>query len=439
VTSRGSWYLATVMLAGILAAVAGLLPVTFEPPIDLPHVVLLLGLAAFAAVLVFLRLVRPTRQATSGVGALVLFGALVLTSPEVVVLVLALVAIDIGCRPRGQRPPWFVIGFNAAQLMLAALAAHAVYAASSGHLGAETASGAVIAAVPAVVGFAAVDYGLLWGVHRFVEPLEGGFWATVTKDVIEEAALLTIVALAFVAWSVQPWLAVLALGPFVFFWRFYRTISRLEVANARLTETQNQAIDGLVQALAARDNEVSGHSVRVAYSTSLLARAIGLDPATEEYENIIRGALLHDVGKIAIRDAVLQKPGSLTQDEWTEMREHSIRGFELVEAYPFLAAAAEIVLTHHERWDGKGYPRGLAAEQIPLGARLFAIADTFDAITAPRPYRPARSRTEAVEEIVRCSGAQFEPAAVERFLTVCDQFPVAIQEFPPRLAQSVPA
>jgi putative nucleotidyltransferase with HDIG domain len=439
VTSRGSWYLVAVMLAGVLAAGVGLFPVTSALPIDSTHVILLLGLAAFAAVLVILRLERPTRQATSGVGALVLFGALVLTSSEVVVLVLALVAIDIGCRPREQRPPWFVIGFNAAQLMIAAIAAHAVNAATNEHLGSGAAADTVLAAIPAVAVFAAVDYGLLWGVHRFVEPFEGGFWATVTKDVVEEAALLTIMALAVVAWAVQPWLALLALGPFVFFWRLYRTISRLEGANARLTDTQNQAIDGLVQALGARDNEVSGHSDRVAFSTSLLARAIGIDPATEEYEDIIRGALLHDVGKIAIRDAVLHKPGGLTQDEWTEMRGHSVRGYELVESYPFLAAPAEIVLAHHERWDGKGYPRGLAGEQIPLGARLFAIADTFDAITAPRPYRPARSRAEALDEIVRCSGAQFDPAAVDCFLTVCDQFPVAIQEVTSQIPQTVPA
>jgi putative nucleotidyltransferase with HDIG domain len=320
--------------------------------------------------------------------------------------------------------------------MLAALAAHAVGLATSSHLGTGTAADVVLAALPAVAVFTAVDYGLLWGVHVFVEPVEGGFWAAVTKDVVEEAALLMVVALALIAWAVQPWLVLLACGPLVFFWRLYRTVGRLEITNAKLTDTQNQAIDGLVQALAARDNEVSGHSDRVAYSTSLLARAIGIDPAAEEYEVILRGALLHDVGKIAIRDAVLHKPGSLTQDEWGEMREHAARGYQLVESYPFLAGPAEIVLAHHERWDGKGYPRGLAGEQIPLGARLFAIADTFDAITAPRPYRPARSRGEAVDEIVRCGGSQFDPAAVHCFLQVCDQFPVAIQELPQAMGRT---
>jgi putative nucleotidyltransferase with HDIG domain len=427
------------MAAGALAAVGGLLPAPAEPPLDPPHILLLLGLAGFTAILVFLRLIRPTRQATSGLGALVLFGALVLTAPEVVVLVLALMAIDIACRPKEHRSPWFVAGFNTAQLMLAALVAHAVSVATSTHLVAGGVGGVVLAALPAVAAFAAVDYGLLLGVHIFVAPLEGGYLSAVTKDALEEVALLMVVALALMAWAVQPWLVILTCGPLVFFWRLYRTIGRLERANERLTDTQNQAIDGLVQALAARDNEVSGHSDRVAYSTSLLAHAMGIDPDSEEYENLVRGALLHDVGKIAIRDAVLHKPGGLTQDEWTEMREHSLRGYELVDSYPFLASAAEIVLSHHERWDGKGYPRGLVGEQIPIGARLFAIADTFDAITAPRPYRPARSREEAVEEIVRCSGAQFDPAAVACFLSVSEQFPIAIQEIPQQFTQSASA
>jgi putative nucleotidyltransferase with HDIG domain len=158
---------------------------------------------------------------------------------------------------------------------------------------------------------------------------------------------------------------------------------------------------------------------------------LGVDPASDDYEVIIRGALLHDVGKIAVRDAILHKPGSLTDDEWTEMRDHAVRGYALVQAYPFLAEPAQIVLAHHERWDGKGYPHGLKGEKIPLGARIFAVADTFDAITATRPYRPPRTRSEAVEEIVHCSGAQFDPRVVESFLAVCDQFPVAIPNIQP--------
>jgi putative nucleotidyltransferase with HDIG domain len=427
-TARARWYLGIVMVAGAIAAAAGLRTAPLEQAIDWPHAVLLLGLAAFAGLLVFLRLVRPTREATSGASALVLFGALLLTAPETVVLVLAVIAADIGCRPRNQRPPWFVIGFNTAQLLLAALAAHTVNQLMHAHVGAASSAQVVLDALPAVAVFAVVNYGLLWGVHVFVAPFGGGFIRVLASEGVEEASLLMIVALARAAWAVEPWLILLACGPLVFFWRLYRTIGRLETTNAELVDTQSRAIDGLVQALATRDNEVSGHSDRVAYSTSLLARQIGIEPATEEYEVIVRGALLHDVGKIAVRDAILHKPGSLTDDEWVEMRDHAIQGYKLVESYPFLAAPAEIVLCHHERWDGKGYPRGLAGEEIPIGARLFAVADTFDAITADRPYRPARTRAEAVDEIVRCGGAQFDPKVVECFLAVSEQFPTAVSD-----------
>jgi len=436
VTARAKWYLAIVIAAGLIAALGGLRLAAGEPALDWPHTVLLLSLAAFAGLLVFLRLVRPTRQATSGVSTLVLFGALLLTAPETVVLVLAVIAADIACRPRNQRPPWFVIGFNTAQLLLAALAAHAVNQllhAQFGHLGNGSSAEVVLDALPAVVVFAIVNYGLLWGVHRFVTAFDGGFVRVLAAEGVEEASLLMIAALARAAWAVQPWFVLLACGPLVFFWRLYRTVGRLESTNAKLVETQSQAIDGLVQALAARDNEVSGHSDRVAYSTSLLARQIGIDPASDEYEVIVRGALLHDVGKIAVRDAILHKQGSLTDDEWVEMRDHAIQGYKLVETYPFLAAPAQIVLAHHERWDGKGYPRGLAGDEIPIGARLFAVADTFDAITAARPYRPPRTRAEAAAEIVLCGGSQFDPRVVECFLAVGEQFPVAVPDIVPRL------
>jgi putative nucleotidyltransferase with HDIG domain len=430
-TTYAKTYLAIVIAAGVAAVAAGLRLVPRQPRLDWPHVVLLLSLAIFAALLFFLRFVRPTKQATSGVSTLVLFGALLLTAPETILLVLAVVAADLCCRPRHERPPWFVTGFNAAQLALAALSAHAVNAFLYAHVGISTPAQVVLAALPSVVVFALVNYGLLWGVDRFVAPFSGGFIHMLATDGVEEASLLMIAALARAAWAVQPWFILLAAGPLIFFWRLYRTLGRLEASNVELVETQSQAIDGLVQALAARDNEVSGHSDRVAYSTSLMAKELGVEPASDEYEVIVRGALLHDVGKIAVRDAILHKPGSLTEEEWVEMRDHAVRGYGLVQAYPFLAAPAQIVLSHHERWDGKGYPRGLKGEEIPLGSRIFAVADTFDAITAARPYRPARTRAEAVEEIVRCRGAQFDPRVVESFLTVCEQFPVAVPDLAP--------
>ena len=131
---------------------------------------------------------------------------------------------------------------------------------------------------------------------------------------------------------------------------------------------------------------------------------------------IARGAFLHDIGKMAIPYAILRKPGKLTPDEILIMQEHCYHGYEILKKIPFLGEAAEIVYAHQERYDGTGYPRGLKGEQIPLGARMFSVADTLDAITSDRPYRPAQSLTAARIEIEKWSGKQFDPDVVKVFL-----------------------
>jgi putative nucleotidyltransferase with HDIG domain len=165
-----------------------------------------------------------------------------------------------------------------------------------------------------------------------------------------------------------------------------------------------------------RDAETEGHSKRVTAYAIALAREMGLN--AEELKVIARGAFLHDIGKIATPDEVLLKPGKLDAREMAIMREHCERGYEMVRKIPFLQQASEIVYSHQESFDGSGYPRGLQGAQIPLGARIFAIADTLDAITSDRPYRRGRSFAEARDEIARCSGRQFDPVIVEVFLRV---------------------
>ena len=133
---------------------------------------------------------------------------------------------------------------------------------------------------------------------------------------------------------------------------------------------------------------------------------------------IRRGAILHDVGKIGVSDAVLRKPGKLDEKEWEEMKEHPAMGYRMLQHIPFLKPALDIVLCHQERFDGSGYPRGLKGEEIPLGARVFAVVDTFDAMTSDRPYRAALSITDAREEIERWSGRQFDPRVAAAFLSI---------------------
>src|SRR6266481_2707394 len=189
---------------------------------------------------------------------------------------------------------------------------------------------------------------------------------------------------------------------------------QLQAAMGSLERSYDITLEALGDALDLKDAETEGHSKRVTAFTIAIARAMGLP--REQIAVIARGAFLHDIGKMAIPDAILLKPGKLTDDEMAIMREHCYRGYKIISRIPFLAEAAEIVYSHQERYDGQGYPRGLKGDEIPLGARMFSIADTLDAMTTTRPYRPAQSFEVAREEIKLWSGRQFDPQIVKVFL-----------------------
>ncbi len=180
-----------------------------------------------------------------------------------------------------------------------------------------------------------------------------------------------------------------------------------------LQRTHELMLLTLGDALDLRDSETEGHSKRVTAYSIALARALKISP--REIKVLAQGALLHDVGKIAIPDAILRKPSKLTEEEQEIMRAHCVRGYEMLCRIPFLADASEIVLSHHERFDGSGYPRRLRGSKIPLGARVFAVADTLDAITSDRPYHKASSFAAARDNIQEGSGTQFDPTVVEAF------------------------
>jgi putative nucleotidyltransferase with HDIG domain len=191
---------------------------------------------------------------------------------------------------------------------------------------------------------------------------------------------------------------------------------QLRKAMVELERSYDITLEALGDALDLKDRETEGHSRRVTAFTIAIARAMGL--TADQIRVIARGAFLHDIGKMAIPDAILNKPGALTPDEVGIMREHSYHGYQIVRKIPFLQEAAEIVYAHQERFDGTGYPRGLKGEQIPLGARMFAVADTLDAITSDRPYRPAQTLAAARDEIQRWAGRQFDPEVVKMFLSM---------------------
>ncbi|MBI2772897.1 MAG: HD-GYP domain-containing protein [Chloroflexi bacterium] len=190
----------------------------------------------------------------------------------------------------------------------------------------------------------------------------------------------------------------------------------LELA-AALAETEKSydaTLGALSNALDVRDSETEGHARRVVVYLDLVAQELNVPIA--ERATLLRGALLHDIGKIGVADDILRKVGPLSTSEWTAMRRHPSYGARILAGVPYLSAVAAIIRHHHERWDGTGYPDGLRGDEIPLGARMFAVADAFDAMTSDRPYRRALDPVSARAEILAASGTQFDPAVVEVFM-----------------------
>lgn len=203
----------------------------------------------------------------------------------------------------------------------------------------------------------------------------------------------------------------------------------LALTNARLHESVKQShdelelaydatLEGWSLALEMRDDETRGHAHRVATLSAQLAREVGM--SEDEAIQVRRGALLHDIGKMVVPDAILHKPGPLTDEEWVIMRRHPENARDFLAKIDYLSPALDIPFCHHERWDGSGYPQGLSGQAIPLSARVFAVIDTYDALTSDRPYRAAWPERDAIEHIRAGAGSHFDPVVVERFLRMMD-------------------
>jgi HD-GYP domain-containing protein (c-di-GMP phosphodiesterase class II) len=194
---------------------------------------------------------------------------------------------------------------------------------------------------------------------------------------------------------------------------------------SQIERSYDHTLEVLGAAIDLRDSPTAGHSRRVfLYSLEIAKRMGGLE---KQMRNIAMGAWLHDIGKLAISDAILLKPGPLSDKERKIMERHAQIGYDLVKGIPFLAEAAEIIFAHHERCDGSGYPRGLKAREIPAGARIFAVADTFDAMTSDRPYRRAVPFKASCEVIERGAGTMYDPQVANVFLNTPEETWVAVR------------
>lgn len=189
---------------------------------------------------------------------------------------------------------------------------------------------------------------------------------------------------------------------------------QIEASNRQLLEAYDATIEGWAQTLDLRDHETEGHSRRVSDLSVRLGQALGLDE--DELLKLRRGALLHDIGKMGVPDSILHKPGALTDDEWRVMQSHTTLARQLLSRVSFLKDVVDVPYSHHEKWDGSGYPQGLKGEEIPLPARIFAVIDVYDALTSDRPYRKAWNEERVLQHIRAEAGTHFDPAVAEKFL-----------------------
>jgi HD-GYP domain-containing protein (c-di-GMP phosphodiesterase class II) len=289
--------------------------------------------------------------------------------------------------------------FNTSQLMLAGGLAVLVYRASGETLaGAVLAGGAMYATTTALVATAA-------GLHNQRNPIE--VWAEVAAAEFKQTAALYVAGYLLAALSIQrPWLAIAMMVP----------VAAIQIALTRTLQLREQtisAVESMADVVDRRDPYTGQHSQSVADHSVRIARALRL--LESEIELIRLAARVHDLGKIAVPDEVLHKHGRLTEAEFELMKKHPETGVEILAKFPDYRRGRELVLAHHERIDGLGYPRGLSGKEIPLGARIIAVADSWDAMTSDRPYRKALPAEVALAELLRGRGTQWEPAVVDAF------------------------
>jgi putative nucleotidyltransferase with HDIG domain len=339
------------------------------------------------------------------------FAAALLLGPFYAMLIAGATTL-IALHFRGVRQRWYNRGFNAATAVLSTGAAATAFVLIAG-------PGAQVAREPWAIGIAAIAkylvnstlVDLVVALQMRRNPL-AGWWTLHRRLVPYEAALLVLGALAAIAAQAQPWTLALFGVPMA--------IVLLTVRDsARVREQTKVAILELADLIDLRDPYTHGHSQRVAALAERLARRLRLEYA--QVELIRDAARVHDIGKIGTNDLVLLKPGPLTEEEQKEMRRHAEIGHRLLSRLPEFWEGAELVLSHHERHDGAGYPRGLKGDELPIEVSVISVADTYDAMTTDRPYRRGLGWDTVRAELVRQRGKQWRERAVDSFIEMIDE------------------
>jgi diguanylate cyclase (GGDEF)-like protein/putative nucleotidyltransferase with HDIG domain len=413
-------YVGAVVLVGALLLLARL------PRVELAHPWLFLGLVVLAGVAAYFKVTLPLaeRPPTMSASYAVEFASLLIVGPDATMLIAAVGAFS-QCTFGGlSHNPLHRTAFSMAVLVITAQVAGTVYALLGGVPVLE-ASGLVSlqqAVVGAAIAYFVVNVGLVAGALR----LDAGVSHAAWPEHLLWGALSYVVgagaaaAGTFLLRDGCYWLAPLALAPIYLTYRahaFY--LDRLEVEqrhSREVSELHLATIEALALAIDAKDQGSTTHLRRVQVYASGLAEAVGMSPG--DVQGVRTAALLHDIGKLAVPDHVLAKPGPLTPEEFQKVEVHPQIGAEILAGVPFPYPVAPLVLGHHERWDGRGYPHGLAADEIPLGARILAVVDQYDAITSDRSYHRALGRDEALAKIRADAGRGLDPAIVELFASL---------------------
>lgn len=321
--------------------------------------------------------------------------------------------------------------FNAGQLVISAAAAGTVYWAVADRLlhveGVQDDSVAILAGVAiADVAFCLVNGILVSWIVSLAEriPMRAVWQGNFSSQIVPYLGYGLFGALLAVLWDgvgIGPLAALLLLLPlFVARWAYAQYVEQ--------QEAYDHTVRALVQAVETKDYYTRGHSERVSKASVMIARAVGM--REDRVESVRYAGILHDVGKLGVPTRLLQKSGRLTDDEYAAIQMHPLRGVEMVRGIEFLNEAYVGIMHHHERVDGRGYPVGLRGSGIPEFARVIAVADAFDSMTSTRSYRGARTVDEAVAELRRCAGVQFDPALVEAFVCALERDGWAMPEAP---------
>jgi putative nucleotidyltransferase with HDIG domain len=413
--SRAAWlYMAVVVTAAVLL-LAHVLVQDLSRGLGYQESRMLLVLAILFMICDSTPTTLTSRQSAWSPSSAATLAAVVLLGPGGAALVGATSLISLrrgGLRERA---------FNGAMYALSAFAAGEAYLALGGHIGVPMVGafpGLILPFAVAAAVHVAVNHGLLWSMLLLlppagISPQRGRLDLHLSLLLVSDLGYATLGLLIAALWDlVGPFAAVLVLIPlFVARWAMGQFAAQEGAYSATMA--------ALCQAVETKDFYTRGHSERVSRGATLLARQIGMD--AERVEAIRYAGMLHDVGKLGVPTKVLQKTGPLTEEELAAIQLHPMRGLEIVRQIGFLTEALDGIMHHHERMDGKGYPMGLAGDEIPEFARVIAVADAFDSMTSTRSYRGARSVEEAVAELRKCSGLQFDPVLVDAFIAALGQ------------------